>query len=262
MNEVLFEKQDHVARIKLNRPEALNAFNPALSNLLWQYIGEAVGDDDVRVIILSGEGRCFSAGADLKWLVHQPQTDPDAVLMSRSTGRGWHSFWGIQKPIITQVHGYCVAGACECVFFSDYTVASDDATFGEPETRNAWVLPGMFLLGPKIGRELLLFGDMVSASDALRMGLINRVVPRDQLEQAAFEAAEKLVHIPRAALALVKRTGARLYQGMGFDSTQQSASELMAYIRAVQAVNDDETGFRALVKERGLKEALKARDIR
>src|SRR5437588_2432348 len=185
---VLYETRGPAAWITLNRPEKLNALNGPVLEGLHAALDRAVADDEVKVVVVTGSGeRAFSAGYDLsaeaahsdipahEW--HEVlATDIDATM----------KLWALPKPTIAAVRGYCLAGGCELAMACDMIVAGAGASFGEPEIRygsGPVTLLMPFVLGQKKTNELLFTGDVVGAEAALRAGLVNRVVPDDELER-------------------------------------------------------------------------------
>ena len=211
-DDVRYEAADGIARIKLNRPLVLNAINRNLMRLLDAALDRAEEDDDVRALILTGAGRAFSAGGDL-WSSLYPDDDPAPdsldVLMR---------IWSFPKPVVAAVRGHAVGQGCELAGVCDLTVASDNARFGEIQIRHGFGIPVLitpFLASQKQAKEVLLLGEVIEARHALRMGLVNRVVPDDQLEDAASQMAAKLASLPPSAVRLNKRLVNLVYEQMG-----------------------------------------------
>lgn len=211
-DDVRYEAADGFARIVLNRPLVLNAINRNLMRLLDAALDQAEADDDVRTVILTGAGRAFSAGGDL-WASLYPDDAPAPdsldVLMR---------IWSFPKPVIAAVRGHAVGQGCELAGVCDLTIASDNARFGEIQIRHGFGIPVLitpFLASQKHAKEVLLLGEVIEAQDALRMGLVNRVVPDDQLEHAATEMAAKLASLPPSAVRLNKRLVNLVYEQMG-----------------------------------------------
>jgi enoyl-CoA hydratase/carnithine racemase len=171
---VLYESRGPAAWITLNRPEKLNALNKAVVDGLFAAMGTALADDGVKVVVLTGAGRAFSAGYDIG----------EEVADEIEGAERWHrvlerdvnltmELWSLQKPTIAAVRGWCLAGACELAMACDLIVAAEDARFGEPEIRYgsgpvALVMP--FVLGQKKTNELLFTGDTIDAAEAHRVG--------------------------------------------------------------------------------------------
>jgi enoyl-CoA hydratase len=210
---LLYEKQDRIAHIQFNRPAALNAINLKMMEELPKAILEAELDETVRVIILSGVGKCFGAGYDLKidWASTYGGSAGRTAISTRQMLRDSAAYefapWDCQKPVIAMIRGYCLAGSCEVAMMCCITVASETAVFGEPEIRFSTAPPVVvmpWLVGLKKARELLYTGDIIDAREALRLGMINHVVPDDQLEAETFRLARRIAATELAALKTTK----------------------------------------------------------
>jgi enoyl-CoA hydratase len=246
---IIYEKKDGVGRIRFNRPEKRNAINEAMLDRFWECVFDAEADETIRVIAISGAGESFSAGGDLEWVAGAEPENPDSYLMDRGARglvqariRGasvWDALWTVPKPIVAQVQGYCLGGACEIALFADYVIASEDAKFGEPEAPFGIVSGGLWMLGPKVARELLLLGGTISAAEALNAGLVNKVVARAALDTEAEQVIARLLKLPPESAALVKRTGERFYRALGLFSALDSSHEITAYVRALRYRDPD-----------------------
>ena len=194
---ILYEPSDGVARITLNRPERLNAINATLTDELRRAVAAANEDAAVRVIILSGAGRAFCAGYDLDWGTKAEDAtqramsgnwDPvrDYLGMSRNV-RAFMSLWESPKPVIAQVHGWCVGGGTDMALCSDLIYMAEDAQIGYPPAR-IWGEPTTVMWAYRLGLEhakrLMLTGQSLTGSEAERVGLVSAAVPADQLAGA------------------------------------------------------------------------------
>ena len=211
-DDVLYESDDGVARITLNRPIVLNAINKNVNRLLDVALDRAEADEDVRAVILTGAGRAFSAGGDL-WSSLYPDDDPapNAVDLQLRV-------WSFPKPVIAAVRGHAVGQGCELAGVCDLTIAAESARLGEIQIRHGFGIPMLitpFIVGQKQAKEILLLGEIVTAEDALRMGMVNRVVADDELDEAANEMAHKLAALPPAVVRLNKRLVNLVYEQMG-----------------------------------------------
>jgi len=246
-------------RLVLNRPGKLNAISHELREALVASVADAAADAEVRVIVIAGEGRAFCAGYDL-------------AEEAPATARGWHdvlardveatlAIWRCPKPVIAQVHGYCLAGGLELAMACDLVVAADDAQLGEPEIRfgSAPVTLLMpFLVGQKKTRELLFTGDLVTAEEALRIGLVNRVVPRAELRRAVDELADRLARVDPDVMAPTKQMLNRAMEAAGFLEAVEAGLDLQAFVNMSESSRE----FDAIVRRDGLKAALAWRDRR
>lgn len=259
-----YEIEGPIAYLTLNRPESLNALNQALVADLRRAMADVAADATVRVAVLAGAGRAWSAGYDLKQHADDPVVGAarwrailaDDVAMTLA-------IWDCPKPIIAQVHGYCLGGACELAALCDLTVASEDAVFGEPEVRMgsgpvSLILP--YLLGSKKARELLYTGDTIDASEALALGLVNRVVPRDQLHAETRTLALKIARTPPEIIALTKGPINRVFELMGLRAAFAANVDASAILNGADLPEQRE--FERVLHARGLKAALAWREGR
>jgi enoyl-CoA hydratase len=257
---LLVEDVGAVRRLTLNRPDKLNALDSALVRALSDALGDAAEDAGVRVIVIAGAGRSFCAGYDLS-----EESRPESVLdgLIQSLDRLLEVF-DHPRPIIAQVHGHCLAGGCDLMMMCDLAVASDDALFGQPEIRFgstvvAQVMP--WLIGARRAKELIMTGhDRLDAVEAHRIGLINRVVPRHDLEGETMRLAKELSVVDPAVMTLTKRAINRSWEAAGFRRALIEGVELGAEIEAARAPEREE--FDRIAAEEGLKQALLWRDHR
>ena len=254
-NDVLYDADDGVARITLNRPIVLNAINKNVTRLLDRALDRAEADDDVRAVILTGAGRAFSAGGDL-WSSLYPDDDP-----APSSIDVMMRIWSLAKPVIAAVRGHAVGQGCELAGVCDLTVASEDARLGEIQIRHGFGVPVLitpFLVGQKQAKEVLLLGEVVGAQDALRMGLVNRVVAESELDEAANEMARKLASLPPSVVRLNKRLVNLVYEQMGLIDAvgYRDHDALRELLEADDAVGSgrqrvrEEQGWEAFKRER------------
>lgn len=242
--EVLYEVDGPIARIVLNRPEYRNAQNIKMTLALDDAYLRAVNDDAVKVIVLSGAGKHFSAGHDIgtpgrdihepfecratTWYPHADKPGAEAIFVREQEAylgmcRRWRE---LPKPTIAQVHGACIAGGLMLVWCCDLIVASDDAFFADPVVRMG--IPGVeyfahpFAMNPRKAKEFLFLGDRMPAEEAHRCGMINRVVPRDALESTVTEMATRIAEKPRFALALTKKAINQAEDRMGLRDTMDA----------------------------------------
>jgi len=211
-DDVRYEAADGIARITLNRPSVLNAINRNVMRLLAAALDQAESDEDVRAVILTGAGRAFSAGGDM-WASLYPDDDPAPNALDVQM-----RIWSFPKPVIAVVRGHAVGQGCELAGVCDFTIAAENARFGEIQIRHGFGIPVLitpFLTSQKQAKEILMLGEVIEAEDALRMGLVNRVVPNDQLDDAAQAMASKLASLPPAVVRLNKRLVNLVYEQMG-----------------------------------------------
>src|ERR1700741_298251 len=197
---IRLHRSNAVATLTLDRPQRLNAINKQMLSELQHALDTVERDPELRALVINGAGGNFSSGFDLS---EQMEARPTGVEVWREIlGRDFDTvtrFWHFRKPTIAAVKGYCLAGGCELALCCDMPLASEDAVFGEPELKFGagivvMILP--WLVGPKYAKEIILRGaDRISALEAARIGLINRVVPGDQLESTAIALARHIAVI-------------------------------------------------------------------
>ena len=262
---LLIEDIGPVRRLTMNRPGALNALSEELIGALSGALGSAASDDAVRVLILAGAGRAFCSGYDLN--EDAGAGAQDSVRWFSELRRSVEEMLRIfdhPKPIVAQVHSYCLAGGCDLMMVCDLCVCADDAKFGEPEIRFGsgvvtMVMP--WILGARKAKELLFTGeDRIDAQEALRIGLVNRVVPRERLGDETLALAQEIAKNDPFAVSMQKRAINRMWEVQGLRDAIWANVEIDAMIEAADLPEREE--FRAITLERGLKKAIEWRDAR
>lgn len=234
---VSFREQGTVAVLSLDRPDKLNAINAGMIGELHDALDRAEASDTVRVILLRGEGRAFSAGFDME-VDAPPEADPEAFWQEelQNDFNIIMRFWDSPKVTIAAVHGYCLGSAMEMALACDLTMASDDCRFGIPEVGFGSGIVAMLLpwLAPaKLAKEILLTADKhLPAARLEALGLVNRVVPADQLLDAAMALAEQVAGNDRNALRLTKQAINESYRIMGMPEALARSLELDVEIEA------------------------------
>ena len=237
-DDVLYESLDGFGRITLNRPIVLNALNKSMQRGIDAALDRAGADEQAKAIILTGAGRAFCAGGDM-WSSLYPDDDP------APSGPEVHlRIWSFPKPVIAALRGHAVGQGCELAGVCDFTIASETARIGEIQIRQGSGPPTLitpFLVGQKQAKEILLLGDALDAQDALRVGLVNRVVPDDELDAAAEAMARKLAALPQNAVRLNKALINRVYELMGFQNAiaYRDDDAMRALAEARDAVADE-----------------------
>jgi enoyl-CoA hydratase len=273
---ILYEKEGGKARITLNRPEKLNALSMRLQRELNTALWEADNDAAVHVIIIRGAGRAFCAGYDLSPMQSAPPAKDRAAETYTNVYRGaasfdddvWHlerqqrermALWDLHKPVIAQVHGYCLAGGTDLALLCDLVIAADDAVFGFPPVRAMGSPPAhmwTYLVGPQWAKYFLLTGDSVTGFQAAEIGLVLKSVPPDFLEEEVEGIASKMEKIDVELLSPNKRIVNAALELMGARTIQRMAAENDARAHLAPSVRE----FGRLAMTQGLKSALEWRD--
>jgi enoyl-CoA hydratase len=262
---LLAEDLGPVRRLTLNRPASLNALSGELMDALDEAFAAAADDDEVRVVILRGAGRAFCAGYDLKQ--DAQEGTKDAAEWHRELDRDTRRLLRIlelPKPVIASVHSYCLAGGADLMLACDLAVASDDALFGYVDIRFGSGIVSMFLpwvVGVRAAKELVFTGeDRIPAAEALRIGLVNRVVPRDELDDATMALADEIASNEPFVVRTMKASINRVWQLAGLRAALDANTELDVMIETANLPARDE--FRRITQEEGLKAAIAWRDAR
>jgi enoyl-CoA hydratase len=211
---IIYEKQDGIAYITLNRPKALNAYNVRMRDELYEVLEAIKDDSEVEVVILKGAGeKAFCAGADLTEFLTAPP--PIFARRARFERDIWSRFLSVEQPMIAALHGYVLGSGIEMALCCDIRLASEDARFGLPEP-GLGIIPaagGSQTLPRTIGQaaalEILLSGRWIDAKEALKLKLVNRVLPRDDLLPAAEKLARKIKSYPLTAVRYIKQSVTR-----------------------------------------------------
>jgi enoyl-CoA hydratase len=276
---ILYEKAGGKARITLNRPEKLNALSAKLQRELNVALWEADNDAQVHCVILRGQGRAFCAGYDLSPMQAPPPKreaaagetytnvyrgmatfDDDAWQLERQQ-RDRMVIWDMHKPVIAQIHGYCLAGGTDLALLCDIVAVADDAVIGFPPVRAMGSPPAhmwTYLVGPQWAKYMLLTGDSISGREAAEIGLVWKSFPADQLEAAVEGLAYRMAMIDVDLLSPNKRIVNVAMEMMGARTMQRLAAENDARAHLAPAVR--EFGRRAMTE--GLKSALEWRDTK
>lgn len=254
---VALDVSQSVAFITLNRPDKLNAINRPMLDELEQALDAVEGDDAVRAIVLRGEGGAFSAGFD----VESPVFDSGSFdAIREELTRDFNvimRFWDCHKPTVAAVHGYCLGSSMEISAVCDITVAAENCRFGAPEVRYGsgivcLVLP--WIVGLKNAKELLLTGGNIDAARALSIGLVNRVVPADELGPAAEAIAREIAANDSQAVRLTREAISRSFETAGL---RRALAQALEYDIRIETTDTAEAkAFRKVMDADGLKAAL------
>jgi enoyl-CoA hydratase/carnithine racemase len=264
-SKIMYELKGNIAHLVFNRPEILNAIGKTTLNEINAAMDRAEADDAVRVIVISGAGKRFSSGFDLK---EQMERRPVGANMWReildldfnTTMR----FWDSPKPTIAAVHGACLAGALEIALSCDLTVAGEDAVFGEPELKFGAGIVTMLLpwmTGPKQVKRIILTGeDKIPAQEALRIGLISHIVPVGDHVEEALRIARRIAVMDPNLVAETKKALNRSYEIQGMQAALKTALDIDHTIESHGS--PDKQAFMEIARERGLRAAITWRDAR
>ncbi len=241
--EILYEKQRKGVLITLNRPEAMNAISQTVERELNQALDEAEADPEVRAVVLTGAGRAFSAGADqggasgrrrdLVWPYGIPTGMSASELIDSWRGRGanrFHHIWELSKPVIGAINGWALGAGSWVAITTHITIASENAVFGQPEVRHGsktgfmWTL----LAGFKNSLRYGLTGDHIDAQEALRIGIVNKVVPQDKLLEECFGIVERIALVPPETVKINLAISTMGLEMMGFREAFLLDSQLTA----------------------------------
>ncbi|MET3707918.1 enoyl-CoA hydratase [Pseudarthrobacter sp. S3] len=203
---ILVEQRGRVGLVTLNRPEALNALDKATMNQLVAAVTAMDADPGVGAVVVTGSGKAFAAGADIKEMASQGYMD----MYAADWFRGWEDFTRLRIPVIAAVSGFALGGGCELAMMCDFIIAGDNAKFGQPEI-NLGVLPGMGgsqrltrAVGKAKAMDMILTGRFIGAEEAERSGLVSRVVPASDVVEEALKAAEVIASKSKPVAMLAK----------------------------------------------------------
>ena len=264
---LLYDTQERIARITLNRPERLNAINAHTGRELREAVARANADDAVHVIVLQGAGKAFCSGYDLKdyaegdtpWNQSMPWDPMIDFRMMKSNTDDFMSLWRSYKPTIAQVHGYAVAGGSDIALCCDLVVMAEDARIGYPPAR-VWGCPTtamwVYRLGAERAKRMLLTGDLVDGREAKALGLVLDAVPEAQLGARVQQLAQRLAGVPKNQLMMQKLMINQAYENMGLAATQMFATLFDGITRH----SPEGKWFQQYAAERGFHEAVRLRD--
>src|SRR5712691_9012569 len=261
---VLYEADDKVSVITLNRPDKLNAISDELLHQLLEAFARADEDPATSVVLLRAEGRSFCAGYDIGARAPEAsdwRSDPIKAHKHLAHQLDFEMVpWNLKKPVIAAVQGHVMGGGCELVMLCDLTIAADNAVFGEPEIRFSSVGPAIVMpaiIGYKKARELLYFGDTIDAETARQLGMVNRVVPLADLRAASLAYAKRLSLISPEALYATKLAINRGADAAGFTNRIHTGLDVVAPLYATTT----ELGarFREIAASEGVPAAVRWR---
>ena len=246
---IILEKEENIAIITFNRPEAMNALNNQTRAEFRDAIADVAADDNVKVLILTGNGKSFVAGSDIK------EFNATTPFAAHNIVRLGEMVEKLEKPVIAAVNGFCLGGGNEIAMGCDIIIASEKAKFGQTEI-NIGIIPGgggtqrlPRLIGACRAKELILTGDIIRADEADRIGLVNKVVPLDELMPTAKEMAKKIATKSAAALKLAKTA---INRGMQTNLESGLKYEYELYALSL-TLEDKAEGVNAFIEKRAPK---------
>ena len=260
-------KEDGVATITLNRPEKHNALSQELLAELRGTFDEIDTDKTVRVVVLTGAGRqAFSTGFDLnprELTSDAPQDEADWNQLIRLNFETLMRIWNLRQPVVAAVNGHAVAAGSNLALICDVTIAADNATFGEPEIRHFALSPLLllpyFANNSKAMHYLYYSGDTIGAEEALKLGLVSKVVSQDQLRSEAQRIARRIAQVPAYAVQLTKRSIKSAYEMMGFKNAMELHRANDALVIDASQIEEKKKLMGTLM-EKGFKAFLELRD--
>ena len=267
--DVLYESKDRVATITLNRPERFNAISETMPGDIAAAFEHANNDDAIHVVVLTGAGRGFCGGYDIKAWGEEPGTNPvvqdlpwdpliDYNFMSRCT-QSFMSIWRCHKPVIARVHGDAVAGDSDIALCSDIIIMNENARIGYPPAR-VWGCPTtamwVYRLGAEKAKQMLFTGDLISGKRAVEMGLVFQSVPLAELDEAVNQLTDRIKGVPKNQLMMMKMMVNQAYENMGLATTQTIATLFDGMARHTP----EGVWFKKRAEEVGFKQAVAERD--
>ncbi|MGD9081570.1 MAG: crotonase/enoyl-CoA hydratase family protein [Desulfobacterales bacterium] len=267
--DVIYESKDRVATITLNRPERFNAISETMPDDIAEAFEHVNDDDAVHVVVLTGAGRGFCGGYDLKTYAEKSGENPaiqempwdpmiDYKFMSRCS-QSFMSIWRCHKPVIARVHGDAVAGGSDIALCSDIIVMNEKARIGYPPAR-VWGCPTtamwVYRLGAEKAKQMLFTGDLISGKRAAEMGLVFQAVPLEELDEAVKRLTDRIKGVPKNQLMMMKLMVNQAYENMGLASTQTLATLFDGMARH----SPEGVWFKERAEEVGFKQAVAERD--
>jgi enoyl-CoA hydratase len=246
---VLLERPaEGVVLLRINRPEARNALNLEVRKLLAKHLSELGEDSTTRAIVLTGSGKSFAAGADIKEMAEAGTIE----MLQRGVHKLWRAIASCPKPVIAAVSGYALGGGCELAMTCDIIIAGESASFGQPEVKIG-IIPGgggtqrlTRAVGKYKAMKYVLTGELISAKEAFEMGLASEVVPDPEVEGRAIDLARQIAVLPPLAVQLAKEA---VLAGMDAPLSTALALEVKS-LQILFSSQDQKEGMRAFIEKR------------
>ena len=252
LKNVLVEKKEGIAKVTLNRPEALNALDETTYDELWLAVEDVRADQEIRAVIVTGAGRAFCAGLDLEYGRKLSEASPQKFRAIMRKIQETFRLERLEKPVIAAVNGYALGNGCDLALACDFRIVSENARFGMTYTQVGLVpdIGGAYrltrLVGVSKAKELIFIGDMIDAKEAQRIGMVDKVVPAEDLDSAALDLAKKLTKGAPIAIGLSK-----MAINNSLDVDLKTALEFDAYAQSLCFQTEDvREGMIARVQKR------------
>ncbi len=270
MSTIIYEKIDNIGYVTLNRPEELNAMNDQMLAELDALLPQLEMDLEAKVIVFRGAGKDFCAGQDLTGVnTHEVLSEPGEHLTvkkrmeaERRRNRRWETIFNLAKPTIAQVHGHCLGTGCYLAMVCDMTIAAEDALFGDPLLRMG-LLPHMplwlYLVGMKRTKEMLYTGCYINGIEAEQIGLVNKAVPRDELDTEVERLSRGIALLPCDATAPAKDAINSVMEARGLGACWRFTNNMQLVMQQRKMLPEEFDFFKVRDKQ-GLKAAVEQRD--
>ena len=260
-NDLLYEVRGPVAKISINRPDRLNSLSlPGTRDEISDALDRINDDSEIRSVIITGVGeRAFSTGWDMESIGELNLAELEEIL--RGNLDMFFKIWDLRQPVVAAINGYAIAAGASLAMICDMAIAAESAQIGEPEIRHYALSPLIimpFLMPSKALHEYYYTGDMLKAEDMLRLGLVNRIVPGEELEEAAWKLAERIAKVPPYPLQMTKRSLRATYEAMGFNKAMRQHGLADALVIGAD-LPEKQALFEILANE-GMRAFLEARD--
>jgi len=258
---VLQERRGKIGILTMNRPEKLNTLNDDLLISLYNGVKEMEEDEELRVIVVRAAGRSFCAGFDLS-----PREKPFTTVMdwhehAKLGNRTFMALWECKKPTIAAVQGFALGGGCDLAMACDFTIAADNAVFGEPEIQFSSSTPLVqlpWMTGMKRAKQVLLTGDRIDAATAEQAGMVTSLAPAEALDDSVMALAQRLVKIPVPAMQMNKAAINQFYRLKGMCEALDEGARIFAAVHMTKTPENEQ--FFAVAAKEGLAAAFKWRD--
>lgn len=261
--DIIYEESGYLSTITLNRPAKLNTLTDVMMREIREALNLANQNESIRVIRMRGAGRAFSAGFDVSADNGVRETPAQWKAHFQNGNHTFRAIWNSSKPVIAQLHGYCLGGAFDMMLACDLAICSENTKLGEPEV--LWGGTSMFMLLPwvvglKSCKKILLTGENMPAEEAFRLNIVNEVVPAELLESRVLKLCKNMATLPLGTLGLNKALINRVYEIMGISEAIYASEETAIF--SLLSKEGEALEFDKMVEKVGMREALKWRNSR